>query len=445
MRKAVQKQIIAVAAAGALTTAAADAIPASLSLTGDWSVKVATKAPDGKELAAELNVPPADIVEVKLERYETLRDFNPKAWGGWQKGIPLLGVRAQECTAKGALDPASLQVSGVDGTVFARGKDYDADLEWAGVGRLPEGRIKAGQPVLISYKYGRLRIDSVILAADGTIALRQGQPDITIPLPPELKTGETRLANIFIPWRIAKLTPECLYPILETAYPEPPKPSPTPAELLLPKTMAKLHGNGTLRILAWGDSVTDAGFLPNRATDCWQAQFVERLRQRFPKAKIELTTEAWGGHNTAHYLAEPPGSVHNYQEKVLDPKPDLIVSEFVNDGWMNPQQVTERYGKLLADFNAVGAEWIILTPHYVRPDWMHLTTLRDIDTDPRPYVAGLRDFAPANNIPLADASLRWGRLWRQGIPHNTLLHNAINHPDVRGMKLFADSLMELFP
>jgi hypothetical protein len=65
--------------------------------------------------------------------------------------------------------------------------------------------------------------------------------------------------------------------------------------------------------------------------------------------------------------------------------------------------------------------------------------------DPRPYVAGLREFAPKNNIPLADASLRWGWLWRQGIPHSTLLHNAINHPDVRGMKLFADSLMELFP
>ena len=110
-----------------------------------------------------------------------------------------------------------------------------------------------------------------------------------------------------------------------------------------------------------------------------------------------------------------------------------------------PEQVEQRYGKLLADFTAIGAQWIILTPHYVRPDWMGLTRQRDIDADPRPYVAGLRQFAARHPVALADASLRWGRLWRQGIPYNTLNVNAINHPDARGMKIFADSLMALFP
>ena len=80
---------------------------------------------------------------------------------------------------------------------------------------------------------------------------------------------------------------------------------------------------------------------------------------------------------------------------MLASKPDLIVSEFVNDAGLNPAQVNERYGKLLADFQGIGAEWIILTPHYVRPDWMNLTREREVDDDPRPYVAGLREFAPA--------------------------------------------------
>lgn len=44
-------------------------------------------------------------------------------------------------------------------------------------------------------------------------------------------------------------------------------------------------------------------------------------------------TEAWGGRNTDSYRNEPAGSVHNYKEKVPDLKPDLIVSEFVNDAW----------------------------------------------------------------------------------------------------------------
>jgi hypothetical protein len=99
----------------------------------------------------------------------------------------------------------------------------------------------------------------------------------------------------------------------------------------------------------------------------------------------------------------------------------------------------------LADFRRIDAEWIILTPHYVRPDWMGLDRECRIDDDPRPYVAGLRRFAAREPVALADASLCWGRLWRQGIPYTSLLMNAINHPDPRGMKLFADSLMALFP
>ncbi len=126
-------------------------------------------------------------------------------------------------------------------------------------------------------------------------------------------------------------------------------------------------------------------------------------------------------------------------------KPDLIVSEFVNDAGFSPAQVNERYGKLLCDFQGIGAEWIILTPHYVRPDWMGLTRERDVDNDPRPYVAGLREFAARNPVALADASRRYGRLWRQGIPYSTYMLNSINHPDARGMKLFADALMAIFP
>ena len=58
--------------------------------------------------------------------------------------------------------------------------------------------------------------------------------------------------------------------------------------------------------------------------------------------------------------------------------------------------------------------------------------------------AGLREFAERNVVGLADASLRYGHLWREGLPYTTLMLNSINHPDARGMKLFADALMDLF-
>jgi lysophospholipase L1-like esterase len=409
---------------------------------GDWAVRVTY---GGK--AATLAVAPPVVLAVTAEKYDSLPVFNPNA-GGWAKGARLHGVLTQETTTPGLLDPESLVVRAgpqPDSQVFEKGRDYDADLFWGTFGRLAGGRIGENQPVYASYRHGLLRLDSVVRTLGGKLVIRQGVPRAAVPVPMALGSGERRLANLWLPGRVTKLTEDNLFPVLETAYPEPPPSSPSLAERLLPKTMAKLRSGEPIRILAWGDSVTDAGYLPDPPRERWQEQFVARLRQRYPKARIKLVTEAWGGRNTASYLGEPPGSPHNYREKVLGAKPDLVVSEFVNDAGLNPAQVEERYGKLLADFQGIGAEWIILTPHYVRPDWMGLTRERNIDQDPRPYVAGLREFAAKHNVALADASLRWGRLWRQGIPYTSLLMNSINHPNAQGMRLFADSLMGLFP
>jgi lysophospholipase L1-like esterase len=457
---AVSKTLLIAASLAASVIAAAAAAeeereypPASVQLTGDWRVQInATASPSPNSgsataLTKDMDITPPAPVIVRAEKYDSLPVFNAET-AGWVKGAKLKGLQAQECTAFGLLDPASLQVRGgpqPNDVLFEINKDYAADLGWGTFGRIANGRIGEKQPVYVDYCYTPLRIDSIVLTRDGKVVLRPGTPDVAIPTPPEVADGERRLVNIWLPGKIAKLGPENLFPILETAYPEPAKTSPSPAEKLLPKTMAKLTAGQTVRILAWGDSVTDGGYLPDVAHMRWQTQLAARLQERFPKAKIEMITEAWGGRNTTSYLNEPAGSAHNYQEKVLDVKPDLIVSEFVNDAWMNPDQVEERYSKLLGDFNAIGAEWIILTPHYVRGDWMGLAKQRDIDDDPRPYVAGLRAFAQKHSVPLADASLRWGRLWRQGIPYSSLLHNAINHPTAQGMKLFADSVMALFP
>lgn len=438
---------------GRSAEALADESP-SLTLKGDWEIHV-TVPPSSlgqekpiREVSATLRVPSPTIVTVTAEKYDALPLYQAKGGGGWRRGVRLRGVIAQECTTRHLLDPESVVLrAGPDGDseLFELGKDYAADLEWGSIGRLPDSRIAANQPVYAGYRHGMLRIDSVVLTEAGQIVLRQGEPRAAAPRPADVQKGDQCLANIWISRRLPKLGPDHLFPIMETAYPESPRQSPSVAERLLPKTRQKLRDGRPLRILAWGDSVTVGSFVPDPDRQRWQAQFVARLRERFPQARIELITEAWGGRNTGRYLAEPPGSPHNYEQKVLGAKPDLIVSEFVNDAGLSPQTVEQRYGKLLADFQKIGAEWIILTPHYVRPDWMGLTRERDIDDDPRPYVAGLREFAAKHPVALADASRRYGRLWRRGIPHSSLMLNSINHPDERGMKIFADSLMALFP
>ena len=421
------------------------ATPAEFKLVGDWEVQVTVSEPRARKTTSRVASPP--LVTVTAERHAALPFFNPTA-GGWVKGAQLRGMQAQETTTPYLLDPDSFILrAGLepDANVFQRGKDYEIDLAWGTFGRVTNGVIKPDQAVFASYRHALARLDAVVLTRAGKIVLRQGEARAAAPGPPKIGAGERHLGNIWLPGRMTKLGPEHLFPILESAYPEPPKPTPSSAEQLLSKTMKKLQSGERLRLLAWGDSVTVGTYVPDWEHNRWQEQFVARLRERFPKADIELLPEAWGGRNTSSYLDEPPGSPHNYREKVLGAKPDLIVSEFVNDAGMNPQQVEERYGKLLADFQGIGAEWIILTPHYVRPDWMGLTRERDIDDDPRPYVTGLRQFAAKHSVALADASRRYGRLWRQGIPYNTLMLNSINHPDARGMRIFADALMELFP
>jgi lysophospholipase L1-like esterase len=419
--------------------------PAEFNLVGDWEVEVTVNEPI--PLKATVRVAPPILMRVSVERYEGLPEFNPNA-AGWIKGRQLRGVQAMECTTPGLLDPTSFSLGRgpePDAPVFERGKDYELDPVWGTFGRTTNGLIKPDQAVFASYRHAQERIDAVVLTPDGRILVRQGQGRAASPLPPKIEDGERHLGNIWLPGRMTKLDPDQLFPILEVGYPELPKTSPTPADRVLPKTMRKLRSGERLRLLAWGDSVTVGTYLPDWEHKRWQEQFVARLRERFPKANIELVTEAWGGRNTGSYLNEPVGSPHNYQETVLRTKPDLVVSEFVNDAGLSPTQVEERYGKLLADFQSIGAEWIILTPHYVRPDWMGLTREREIDDDPRPYVAGLRKFAAKHPVALADAARRYGRLWRQGIPYSTLMLNSINHPDARGMSIFADALMELFP
>jgi lysophospholipase L1-like esterase len=430
------KRIQILSAVAALPALAAE-LP-SLEPAGGWAVKASAGG-----VSAVLTVDPPDRATVADERYEALPLFQGPEW---RRGAPLLGVKAEACSVADALEPGSLVVRdgpGEASKAYQLGKDYQLEPRWAGFGRLEGGAIPPDKPVYASYRYALMRLDSVVLAADGRLALRKGAPHVAVPRPPELAAGETRVGNIWLAGRAASLTADNLFPILEAAAPKAPSAAgASAAERLLPKTVAKLRAGAPVKILAWGDSVTECVYLPWEQK--WQEQFAKRLRARFPKASIVMLSEGWGGRTTTAYRREPPGSVRNYADKVLALKPDLVVSEFINDAHLDEAAVLENYGQILKDFQRIGAEWAILTPHYARPDWMGLKSQREIDRDPRPYVSGLRLFARNNPVALADASLRWGRLWRQGLPYTTLLVNNINHPDERGMALFADALMELF-
>ncbi len=402
-----------------------------------WTIQVK----EGNKTAT-FEVPAPDWVTVADEKVVSFPIFNVKG-PAWSCAYRLPNVIASECTVCGALDMASvkLRLDPNKDQWLTANKDYQFN-NWGCIGRIEGGVIPENATVYISYRSVKMRIDSIVLNKDGSIVYSLGTPHVAIPAPPKIDADQKRIANIWISGPIEKLNDDLIFGIEEPLKKNDGANSVLLAKQLVPKTWKKLVSGEEVKILAWGDSVTDAGYLPEQ--DRWQHQFATRLRQAFPKAKITMLTEAWGGRNSDTYRNEPKGSPKNYKEKVLDLKPDLIVSEFVNDSGMNEDRVQLRYGEMLKDFQGIGAEWIILTPHYVRPDWMGLTSNKNIDNDPRPYVAGLRKFTKENNIALADASILYGHLWREGIPYLTLMCNNINHPNRKGMKLFADSLMDLF-
>ena len=427
-----------------ILTAQAQMMP--VDVPAPWTIQVGPgtiRAGDRDAVFAEpvkLDVQPPAVIQARDECHVNFPVFNDKA-GGWVKGVRLRGVIAEECTGTGLVIPESVKVKLAPGesAPFTLGTDYALDGFWGTLGRIEGGAIGNRQTVWIDYDYKLSRIDTVFIDGSNNLHVTMGAPAVALAIPPQPLPGETPLANIYVRGGTAQLARENLYPIEFAA---PPAPAPV-AETLLPNTLAKLRAGQPVTIIAFGDSVTNGGGV-TRPEDWYQNQFMARLRERFPQAPIRMLSAAWGGASSKAYLEAPAGGPYDFVRDVLDPKPDLVTIEFVNDAYLDEAGVAAHYAGILEKIRGAGAELVLITPHLVRPDWMNVPDTM-FEDDPRPYVKGLRQFAAANNVALADASFRWRQLRRQGIPYQTLLANDINHPDQRGQKIFADTLIGIFP
>jgi lysophospholipase L1-like esterase len=344
--------------------------------------------------------------------------------------------------APDAFDAASLVVRKGD-VRLVEGEDYLVDRDWGTLGVGPDSRVTAEDTVTVDYCFSLRRMDSRIRLADGREEIRRGKSHLTRPAPPELREGEQRLSNIYVPYfSDGKNVDE--FPVEEG----PEKAVTGTTTGLIPKTVQKLRAGKPVRIVAWGDSVTEGGDASGPEHQ-YQAVFGEMLRRQFPKASVEVITVAVGGSNSRQWLYPekykfriPEAAARLQWARVEAAKPDLITVEFVNDAGLKAEEVEQVYGEILRRAHGLGAELILITPHFTRMPMMGFHTLRD--KDGRPYVIALRDFAARHHIALADASARWEHLWKEGIPYITLLNNGINHPDDRGHQLFAEELIKCF-
>jgi lysophospholipase L1-like esterase len=409
--------------------------PLTMKVTADWAISVSAKLADGKTLSANFEVNKPQPISIKDEAHGYFPVYNPEKKWYWTGTSPKMSLF--DSIVPGTMKVASAPQKGT-GVTYIENQDYIFSVKDNRIGKTPNSGIPKGM-VYLSYSFLPQRIDSIVLV-NGRLDYCQGVEKGKMPQPPALKPGDVRLGNLYLECGVKKLDKSHLFPITETAYPVNVTAT---ADDLLPKTMAKLRHGGTLKILAWGDSITAATYFPGWQTGRWQTQFANQLGKRFPKANIELITEAWGGRSSSYYLnpKQNPGAgkPHNYQETVLNLKPDLIISHWHNDSSMRKEEFSRNYKQMLKDFKAMGTEWLVITPSLSGAPQNHL------EKDPRAYGEMLRDFAKENRIAFADGADRWIRLWRQGIPYLTLHTNHYNHPGREGMTIIAESALAIFP
>jgi lysophospholipase L1-like esterase len=298
-----------------------------------------------------------------------------------------------------------------------------------------------------------------VVDSDGQAHLLKGKPEIARPQPPVQPPGTKRLLNIFRPFHSTILNREDIFPILERGD----QAVTRTTHGRIPKTIAKIKASRATRIVCLGDSVTaggNASKLELMYCEVFRRAIMAKYAWPSPEAvpllSINVINESYGGSCSSQwlrigrlksYLDEHPEMLGNAKERidfhrVLDLKPDLVTVEFVNDAPFTRPELEELYGKMADELKKIGAEMILITPHFTSMEAMNAKSLRT--TDPRPYVQFLYEFAEERNLGIADASGRWAHLWKEGIPYVTLLDNSFNHPDDQGHRFFAEEILKNF-
>ncbi len=411
---------------------------------GSLLIKAGSYKYQGQPLTVRVDtrfsVAPAPVIWVENE---PLR-LSPEAPQSFNIGTRLAGPDARDINALDALIPTTLTLRvAPGGKILEEGKDYLLSARHAMLGIGPESCISSEDTVFATYAYSQMRLDSVFLGAEGQLGYAPGIPHITIPLPPPIPENSIRLANIFRPYRASVLEPDHIYPILESSATDL---SGTTAGRI-PKTLHKLQNGDRVVIVCWGDSVTTGGNASEprfRYTDV----FAEGLRGMFPHADIEVHNVSAGGSSSVNWLypEQYPFARPELQDaldfnQVTSLKPDLVTLEFVNDTGLEESIRDSVYEDIRQRLALIGAEWLLITPHFTHPLWMGIASC---GAENRPYVHFLKDYAERYRLAVADASSRWAHLWKEGIPYLTLLHNSVNHPDDRGHRMFAEELWKCF-
>lgn len=188
---------------------------------------------------------------------------------------------------------------------------------------------------------------------------------------------------------------------------------------LLPLTRARLHKGGSLKIVAFGDSITAGGDATRPKLVFWQ-RWADELGRKYPRATITALNGATGGDSTVQGLQRLPA-------KVLDANPDLVLIGFgMNDhnkGGVPIPQFEENLRQMILRIRAAtNAEVVLFSAFPPNPKWKFGSHHME------DYAAATERVARDTGCAFADVFNNWQTLAARKKPED-LLGNNINHPN----------------
>ncbi len=205
-----------------------------------------------------------------------------------------------------------------------------------------------------------------------------------------------------------------------------PWPVQAPQIALLPKTHAKLNSGGTVRLVAFGDSITAGGDASAPSLIYWE-RWADELRRRHPAATITAVNGSTGGDRTVEGLSR-------LQARVLETHPDLVLVAFgMNDhnkgGTPLPQFETNLKEMITRIRSTTSAEVILLSAFPPNPKWKFGSHHME------DYALATERVARETACAHADVFRNWQALVQRKKPED-LLGNNINHPNDYGHSIY---------
>jgi len=202
---------------------------------------------------------------------------------------------------------------------------------------------------------------------------------------------------------------------------------------LLKETRTKLDRGESVKIVAFGDSITAGGDATRPELIFWQ-RWADELARKYRRARINILNGATGGDSTVQGL-------QRLQTKVLDHKPDVVLVGFgMNDhnkGGVPIPQFEQNLKQMITRIrDETPAEIILFSALPPNPQWKFGSQhMQD-------YAAATEREARETACAYADVYDNWETLAARKKPED-LLGNNINHPNDFGHWIYYRVFCEL--